>query len=399
MKGMKKDLDIVIYGATGFTGRLCFHYLMNNSDGIKLAIAGRDEKKLKEILEELGKDAEILVADGDDRKALDKVTSRSRVIISTAGPFHKYSSKLVASCVENYSHYVDITGENFWVKQLIDEHHHKASERGVRIIPSCGYDSLPSDLGTFFSVKEMNKPIKIVQSFHTGKGGISGGTSETMFSMGDLNLSKEMGDPFLLNPSNSVTDKQREVSTDRVRIRRNKIINAWSGPFIMAFANTRVVRRSAALFSQKQESYGLNFVYEENGFFKSLLAASLVTIGTVFAGLILYTPLRKLFRPLFPRPGEGPDETTMKEGFFECLFLVETEDGDKGLFRVHGKGDPGYRVTSKLVCESALTLSQNEESLPGGKNFGGVLTPATALGEPLIKRLRSAGIMFENVGL
>ena len=141
---MQKDFDIVIYGATGFTGRLCFEYLLNHSDGIKIAIAGRNEEKLKTLQGE-GNHSEILVADGDDKEALDRITSRSRVIISTAGPFHRYSSKLVASCVENQCHYVDITGENFWVRELIDKHHLKASERGIRIIPSCGYDSLPSD--------------------------------------------------------------------------------------------------------------------------------------------------------------------------------------------------------------------------------------------------------------
>lgn len=395
---MQKDLDIVIYGATGFTGRLCFEYLLNHSDGIKIAIAGRNEEKLKTLQEE-GNHSEILVADGDDKEALDRITSRSRVIISTAGPFHRYSSKLVASCVENQCHYVDITGENFWVRELIDKHHLKASERGIRIIPSCGYDSLPSDLGTYFAVKEIGKPVKRVQSFHTGKGGISGGTSETMFSMGDLKLGKEMTDPFLLNPKDSVTNIQREQSTDKISIKKNVDINAWSGPFIMAFANTRVVRRSAALFSQKQESYGVNFVYQENGFFKSFISAFLVSTGTIFAGLILYTPLRKLFRPLLPKPGEGPSQSVMDNGFFECLFLVETEDGDKGLFRVYGRGDPGYRVTSKLVCESALTLSKDEESLPGGEGYGGVLTPSTGLGEPLIKRLLSSGISFENLEL
>ncbi|MEC7910601.1 MAG: saccharopine dehydrogenase, partial [Pseudomonadota bacterium] len=161
----------------------------------------------------------------------------------------------------------------------------------------------------------------------------------------------------------------------------------------------RVVRRSAALFSQKQESYGVNFVYQENGFFKSFISAFLVSTGTIFAGLILYTPLRKLFRPLLPKPGEGPSQSVMDNGFFECLFLVETEDGDKGLFRMYGRGDPGYRVTSKLVCESALTLSKDEESLPGGEGYGGVLTPSTGLGEPLIKRLLSSGISFENLEL
>ena len=396
---MDKDLDIVIYGATGFTGKLCLKYLLENNKDTNIAIAGRNEEKLRKISENERSGIEILVAEGSDRKALDKITSRTKVILSTAGPFHRYSSELVASCIDNFTHYVDITGENFWVKQLIDKHHASAAEKGIRIIPSCGYDSLPSDLGTFFAVKHMKKPINRVESFHTGKGGISGGTSETMFSMGDLNLGKEMMDPFLLNPSDSVTNKQRDWSSDRVKIKKNKYINAWTGPFIMAFVNTRVVRRSAALFSERQESYGLHFVYQENAFFQSAVSAYLVTFASLLSGLILYTPLRKLFRPLFPKPGEGPDELTMENGFFDCMFLVKAEDGEKRLYRMHGKGDPGYRVTSKLVCESALTLIHTADSLPGGKEYGGILTPSTGLGEALISRLKTAGIKFENLEL
>ena len=393
---MDKDLDIVIYGATGFTGKLCVKYLTENAKDLRWAIAGRNLTKLSQVAIRFSPQTETLVADGDDEKALDAITGRAKVIISTAGPFHRYSSKLVDSCVKNSTHYVDITGETFWIKEIIDKLHSEAVSKGVRIIPSCGYDSLPSDLGVFFSSKQLGKPIKRIESYHTGQGGASGGTIETGFSMGDLNLGKEMQDPFLLNPEESVTPEQRSLSSDRVKIRKNKIINAWTGRFIMATMNTRVVRRSAALLEARQEAYGVDFTYQEYAFYKKYINAFLVSFATLLSMIIIGTPIRKLVRRFLPKPGEGPSEETMKNGFFDCLYIVEAEDGSLSVFRMHGKGDPGYRVTSKFVCESALTLIHDEENLPGGKGYGGLLTPASGLGQPLIDRLSKSGIFFEG---
>ncbi|MDP6916461.1 MAG: saccharopine dehydrogenase NADP-binding domain-containing protein [SAR86 cluster bacterium] len=393
---MSKDLDIVVYGATGFTGKLCVKYLTEKAKDLNWAIAGRDKTKLSQVAIRYYPKIERLVADGDDEEALDLITKRTKVIISTAGPFHRYGSKLVASCIKNSTHYVDITGETFWIKEMIDKHHSEAVTNGVRIIPSCGYDSLPSDLGVFFAAKTLQKPIKRIESFHTGQGGASGGTIETGFSMGDLNLGKQMQDPFLLNPEDSVTPEQRSLSSDKVKIKKNNLINAWTGRFIMATMNTRVVRRSAALLEARQETYGVDFTYQEHAFYQKYLNAFLVSFGTIFSMIIIATPLRKFVRRFLPKPGEGPSEETMRKGFFDCLYTVEAEDGSISIFRMHGKGDPGYRVTSKFVCESALTLIHCEDDLPGGKDYGGLLTPASGLGQPLIERLSKAGIFFEG---
>ena len=393
---MSKDLDIVIYGATGFTGKLCVKYLTEKAKDLNWAIAGRDKTKLSQVAIRYYPKIERLVADGDDEEALDLITKRTKVIISTAGPFHRYGSKLVASCIKNSTHYVDITGETFWIKEMIDKHHSEAVTNGVRIIPSCGYDSLPSDLGVFFAAKTLQKPIKRIESFHTGQGGASGGTIETGFSMGDLNLGKQMQDPFLLNPEDSVTPEQRSMSSDKVKIKKNNLIDAWTGRFIMATMNTRVVRRSAALLEARQETYGVDFTYQEHAFYQKYLNAFLVSFGTIFSMIIIATPLRKFVRRFLPKPGEGPSEETMRKGFFDCLYTVEAEDGSISIFRMHGKGDPGYRVTSKFVCESALTLIHCEDDLPGGKDYGGLLTPASGLGQPLIERLSKAGIFFEG---
>ena len=391
---MQKDIDIIIYGATGFTGKLCVKYFQSLNTTVNWAMAGRNLIKLEKVAKENQTNVEILIADSDDEKALDNLTSRARVILSTTGPFHRYGSKLVASCIKNHTHYVDITGENFWVKGLIEKHHKEASAKGIRIIPSCGFDSIPSDLGTFFAAKALSQPIKRIESFHSYQGGASGGTLETMFSMGELDLGDDLTDPFLLNPDDSYSNKQKQLSSDRVGIAKKPEINAWSGPFIMATANTRVVRRTEALLALRQESYGADFTYQEHAFHKSWFSAVKSLVLTGLSVLVLLSPLKRLVKPFLPKPGEGPSESVQENGWFDCKYIVETEEGTKKVFNMSGKGDPGYKVTSKLVSECALCLIEDLERLPGGPEYGGVLTSAAGLGSPLITRLKKAGISF-----
>ena len=393
---MPKDIDIIIYGATGFTGQLCVKYFQSLNTGVKWAIAGRDQEKLQKVALDNSVDVEILIADSDDDAALDILTSRATVILSTTGPFHRYGSKLVASCVKNSTNYVDITGENFWVKGLIAKHHEEASEKGIRIIPSCGYDSIPSDLGVFYSAKALNKPIKRIESFHSWEGGASGGTLETMFSMGDLDLGDDLLDPYLLNPKDSYTQEQKEQSSDRVGIAKKNEINAWSGPFIMATANTRVVRRTEALLGLRQESYGSNFTYQEHALHKTWFSAFKSIIVTGISVLVLMSPLKRAVKPFLPKPGEGPSEAVQENGWFDCKYIVETEDGEKSVFNMNAKGDPGYKVTAKLISECALCLIEDADDLPGGSEYGGVLTSASGLGNPLISRLTKVGVNFKG---
>jgi len=393
---MEKDIDIIIYGATGFTGKLCVRYFQSLDTTVTWAIAGRNLTKLQKVAEDNQAKVEILVADSDDEVALDTLTSRAKVILSTAGPFHRYGSKLVASCVKNSSHYVDITGENFWVKDLIETHHEEAARKGIRIIPSCGFDSIPSDLGTFFAAKSLGKPIRRIESFHSYQGGASGGTLETMFSMGELDLGDDLTNPFLLNPEDSYSYEQKKLSGDRVGISKKPEIKAWSGPFIMATANTRVVRRSEALLALRQESYGSNFTYQEHAYHKSWFSAVSSLVLTGLSVLVLLSPLKRLAKPFLPKPGEGPSETVQENGWFDCKFIVESEDGTKSVFNMSGKGDPGYKVTSKLVSECALCLTEDANSLPGGSEYGGVLTSASGLGQSLITRLKKVGITFKG---
>jgi len=387
---MTRKYQIILYGATGFTGKLCAEYLKTNYPDLVWAIAGRNEQKLKELKNELGLECDIFIASAEDKAHLDYITTQTDVVLSTAGPFARYSNSLVKSCVDNKTHYTDITGENHWVKDLIDEHHKKASEEGTRIIPSCGYDSIPSDMGVFYSVKQMGKPIRKVTVYHSGKGGVSGGTTETMFTIGPL--PKEKRDPFLLNPENSVSEKQRKLSKDGFEIKKIENTDSYSGMGLMSFANTRVVRRSSALYDADQKSYGSDFIFRELGSYPSKRSARLASFGLIFAFLVISTPLRHIVRRFLPKPGEGPDKVTRENGWFRGLFKVEAEDGEIKYFQIYGDGDPGYKATAQMVCESAITLATCDNL-----NSGGVLTSAYGLGNALLERLSKSGIKFEEV--
>ena len=387
---MDREYQIILYGATGFTGRLCAEYLKDNYPEIEWAIAGRNQQKLEDLKSSLNLNCEIFIADGKDRASIDHFVSKAKVVLSTAGPFARYSNLIVKSCVENKTHYTDITGENHWVKDLIDEHHNKASEEGTRIIPSCGYDSIPSDMGVFYCVQQMGKPVKKVTVYHSGQGGVSGGTTETMFTIGPL--PKEKRDSFLLNPENSVSEKQRKLSKDGFEIQKIENTDSYSGMGLMSFANTRVVRRSSALYDADQKNYGSDFIFRELGSYPSKRAARLASFGLILAFLVISTPLRHIVRRFLPKPGEGPDKSTRENGWFRGLFKVEAEDGEVKYFQIYGDGDPGYKATAQMVCESAITLATCDNL-----NSGGVLTSAYGLGNALLERLSKSGIKFEEV--
>ena len=392
---MNREFDIIIFGASGFTGQIAVKYLDKNYPTLNWAISGRNKEKLMKISNDTNKKPEIFIADSKNQDSLAEIAKKTNVIASLAGPFNKYSNNLVHECLNHGTHYVDITGENLWVRDLIDKYHSKAVEKGVFIIPSCGYDSIPSDMGAYFCHKMLNRPISCIDGYHTGNGGISGGTTETGFTMSDYKTNHKIGNPFLLNPGDKLTEIQKNNSKDKFSIRKINKINKWSAPFVMAIANTRVVRRSASLLEKRQQSYGSNFVYNEYMMTKKLSSAILITLGLAVLSFIMFTPLRKIFRPLFPTPGTGPSEKVQNEGWFESIFVVEDEDNNKFKFRVFGKGDPGYKSTARFICESALSIALDKEKI-SKKISGGVLTTASGLGDVLIKRLKESGVLFEG---
>ena len=396
---MNRKYKIVIFGATGFTGELCAKFMSEKYSDIPIAIAGRSLEKLEKIKNKHGLPFPIIVADAFDVNALEKMCKDTEVVLSTAGPYHKYGSDLLGACVKNGCHYVDITGESFWIKDMIEKHHKEASNKGVRIINACGFDSAPSDLGVFYAVNQVAGSVKSVQCFQAWKGEASGGTMETMFSSMDAKLAKGGLGKFSLNPKNSISENQKKKTSDKITVQKIPHLGGWTGPFVMALPNTRVVRRSAALSRFTGKYYGDDFVYSEGAYYSKKGAARKVTFMTLALGLIIVSPLRKLLRGLFRKPGEGPSQEAMDSGFFKSRFLIETKDGFRA-FSMSSSGDPGYKMTSRMACESALCLAvENPASLPGGEGFGGLLTPSVGLGNVLINRLKNIGVSFKEISL
>ncbi len=396
---MNRKYKIVIFGATGFTGELCAKFMSEKYSDIPIAIAGRSLEKLEKIKNKHGLPFPVIVADAFDVNALEKMCKDTEVVLSTAGPYHKYGSDLLGSCVKNGCHYIDITGESFWIKDMIEKHHKEASNKGVRIINACGFDSAPSDLGVFYAVNQVAGSVKSVQCFQAWKGEASGGTMETMFSSMDAKLAKGGLGKFSLNPKNSVSETQKKKTSDKIKVQKIPYLGGWTGPFVMALPNTRVVRRSAALSKFTGKYYGDDFIYSEGAYYSKKGAARKVTFMTLALGLIIVSPLRKLLRGFFRKPGEGPSQEAMDSGFFKSRFLIETQDGFRA-FSMSSSGDPGYKMTSRMACESALCLAiENPASLPGGEGFGGLLTPSVGLGNVLINRLKNIGVSFKETPL
>lgn len=403
----KRDYDVVLYGASGFTGKQTVQYFAEQvpPGELRWAIAGRNREKLEAVKTQLGgaaKDVDVLVADSREQTAIDAIVSRTRVLLSTAGPFAIYGSAIVDACVRLKTHYVDITGETPWVRDLIDRYHQQAAADGTRIIPFCGFDSVPSDLGTYLVVRhiqsELGVPCRGVKAFFQMNGGVNGGTLASALNLYETGQAERARDPFLLNPPGEHAKEEVARNHDPTLPQYDQDIAAWVGPFIMSSINTRVVRRSCALFAQWQAPYGTDFSYQEYMKFDGplgLAQAAGLTTGMALFEVALQSPIRHLLKPILPQPGVGPSERTMNEGWFRCELLGWASDGRKVRGLVRGQGDPGNRATVKFLCESALSLAVNADELPGGPLRGGILTPATGLGEVLAKRLRNAGVSIE----
>jgi len=402
----ERDYDVVLYGASGFTGKQTAEYFARHApQEVRWAVAGRNREKLDAAKNEVGgaaKDAHLLVADGRDQAAVDAIVSRTRVLLTTAGPFAMYGNAIVDACVRLRTHYVDITGETVWVKELIDRYHAQAAADGTRIIPFCGFDSVPSDLGTYLVVRHIQRDLGVacreVKAYFQMAGGVNGGTLATAFNLYETGKAAEARDPFLLDPPRDHSQQERRQSQDPSLPHFDKEIGAWAAPFIMGPINTRVVRRSRALFDQWQAPYGPEFTYQEYLKFSGPLGwmpAAGLTAGAAVFEAALQSPLRPLMKSWLPQPGSGPSERTMNEGWFRCELVGAAADGRKVRGLIRDQGDPGNRATVKFLCESALSLAVSEDELPGGSERGGILTPATGLGEVLAERLRKAGMVIE----
>jgi short subunit dehydrogenase-like uncharacterized protein len=330
---------------------------------------------------------------------MDALARDAAVVLSTAGPFALYGSELVAACVRHGTHYVDITGETPWVKGLIDRHHDEARRKGARIIPMCGFDSIPSDLSAYLAQQAMQaqfgEPCSSVKVAFSLRGGFNGGTLASLFNMLASGQDEAMADLFLLNPANTRPAKT-SAHADPQGPRHDADFSAWLGPFFMAPINTRVVRRSAALLD-----YHKDFAYQEylrlGAGPGAAVAATLLSAGSASSQVALrFAPFRKLAEKLSPPPGAGPSESSMDGGSFRARWVGHSAGGNTVRGEIADQGDPGNRATTKMLCEAALALALQLDELPGGRGFGGLLTPASGLGDALVQRLRVAGMTFKT---
>ncbi len=398
------DLDLVVVGATGFTGRQAAAYLAAHAPPeLRWALVGRNEARLLAVRDGLGPaqaGRECLVVDTQDEAAVEALVARTRVVLTTVGPYAQYGEPLLAACARQGRHYVDITGETPWVARMIERHHATALESGARIVPFCGFDSVPSDLGAWMLAEHQRQrggaALAEVLALFRARGGFNGGTLASALGMMERGDGRTVARPDLLNAPGPIGTYPRD-QRGAVYVAE---ASTWSAPFFMEAVNTRVVRRTASLLAGGPEDPGPAFRYREAmrtgpGLSGNLLAQTLTLSLGAFAVLMSGAWGRGLVRRLAPAPGEGPDEQTMDRGFFRVDLLARTVDGGSLRGRIEGQGDPGNRCTVRMLCEAALCLCLDEAALPPR---AGILTPATALAGPYLARLRAAGMRFEVSG-
>lgn len=398
-------VDIALYGATGFVGGLIARHLAEHAPpGVRIALAGRSEARLaatRAALPASARDWPLIVADAADPAATDRLAAGARVVLSTVGPYAKYGLGLVGSCARAGTHYADLTGEVLFVREAIDRFHDTARDSGARIVHSCGYDSVPSDLGVFLAHRAAQADgaggLTEVRTVATMRGGVSGGTVDSLRGQldtvrADRDARRLAARPHSLSPDPSAepTPSQPGDAGPPARLPDG----TWTAPFVMASYNTRIVRRSNALLGH---AYGRGLRYGElQGCGRGVSGA--VTAGVVTGGLgalvgaFMVPPIRPLLDRVLPAPGTGPSERTRERGWFRMDVRAETESGRRYRVRVSGPGDPGYAATAVMFAEAGLALALGGPALP---DRAGCLTPATALGDVLVDRLRAAGHTYE----
>lgn len=408
--GVTRPYDLVLFGATGFTGALVAEYLAGRAPpSLRWALAGRSREKLEAVRQSLGMaqprlaELPLLVADSHDRASLDRVAQDAHVVCTTVGPYALHGAELVAACVDAGTHYCDLTGEVQFIRRMIDAHHERAQQTGARVVHCAGFDSIPSDLGCLLlqehAIEAFGAPCSVVRfSLTKNRGGVSGGTVASMLNLldearRDRSVLRTVGHPYALNPPG---ERSGPDGADQRGLGWDADAGTITAPFVMAAINTRVVRRSNALFGYR---YGRDFSYSEVTSLpaspKGALTAAGLTLG--LGGLLLAAnvpPLRRALEKRLPKPGEGPSRRARERGFFE-VELRGTGKRPKGEpFEVRavvaGTQDPGYGETAKMLGESALCLASDALT-----SAGGVLTPAVALGMTLVGRLRTAGMTFD----
>lgn len=401
--------DLVVYGASGFVGRLICRYLAQdpvNTEPPRWAIAGRNSAKLLAIASEYPElKRPFIIADAEDPASLARLCEQSKVVISTVGPYNRYGEALVAQCARSGTDYVDLCGEPVWLKEMIDRYQAQAKASGARICPSCGFDSVPSDLGVWW-LQEQSQAIysnycnRIKMRVMSMRGGISGGTLASItdsiaHAAADPQVRRATMDPYVMAQPCPDTRPRQTVHRGA---HQDDEFEGWMAPFIMEGINSRVVHRSHSLIDF---AYGNDFRYDEamrsDTGLKGWAIAQAISKGLTAATIMSSIgPTRRfLHRLLLPKPGQGPSEEAMRQGFFN-IELWGSVDPHKSLkVRVSAYEDPGYASTAKMITQAALCLAfdRSQDQVPGG-----FWTTATALGAPYVERLKTyAGFRFERI--
>ncbi|KQX66001.1 trans-acting enoyl reductase family protein [Angustibacter sp. Root456] len=396
-----RELDVVVYGATGFVGRLVAQHLADHApDGLRIALGGRSLERLEGVRRGLGERASgwpLLVADSADRAALDGLAARTRVVATTVGPYARYGLPLAEACAAAGTHYADLTGEVLFVRDCIDACDEAARATGARIVNACGYDSIPSDLAVLQLhervVADGAGELAHCTLVATAKGGFSGGTIDSARAQVDAvqrdpRRRRVLVDPYALSPDRAAEPDLGD-ERDTFDVFRNDTLGGWLGPFVMASFNTRIVRRSNAL---QHWAYGRGFRYRElSAYGRGTAARATATAVTIGLGLGLKALASKRLRPLvdrlLPAPGEGPSDDQRAAGRFRMRVHATTTTGARYVSTVAAQGDPGYAATAVMLGEAAVALAVGE----GLPSASGVLTPATGIGMALADRLRERG--------
>lgn len=384
-----KEFDIVVYGSTGFTGRLVAEYLdqrYGNGNEIRWAMAGRSQDKLDQVRAEMGlpDSTSTVVADSNDEASMQAMVDRTRAIITTVGPYQKYGALLVGLCANSGTDYVDLCGESVWMRHMIDAHEEAAKASGARIVFSCGFDSIPTDLGIFklqqHAIEQTGEPcVSVNGRVRSISGTFSGGTAESIkesikAAKSDPEVFKLATNHYSLVPGFSGVE---QPNGDQVKY--SEELNSWEAPFVMAAINTRNVHRSNALLGHM---YGENFTYDEMMLTgpgeKGEATAKYIASDNSIAG------------PDAPKPGEGPSKEERENGSYDIMYVGKTASGARMVLGVKGDRDPGYGSTCKMIAESAICLVKDATDTPGG-----IWTTAPAMGNKLIARLEAnAGLSF-----
>jgi short subunit dehydrogenase-like uncharacterized protein len=383
--------DIIVYGATGFTGQLVAEYLVSHYAGntdLKWAMAGRNLDKLASVRDAIGAPADtaLITADAGDPVSLKAMIDQTRSVLTTVGPYQLYGSELVAACAASGTDYFDLCGEPVWMRQMIDKHETTAKASGARIVFSCGFDSVPFELGTFFVQEEAKRAFgapaaRVKGRVRAMRGTLSGGTAASAKATfdavaKDLSLVAILNDPFALTPGFGGAKQPRGNKPAY-----EEDLQSWTAPFMMALINTRNVHRSNMLMGFP---YGKEFVYDE------MVLTGPGEKGEVNARKVMAANTEKT-GPSAPKPGEGPSKEERENGLYDLLYVAVAPDGRQVRASVKGDRDPGYGSTSKMISECAVCLLRDAPEVASG-----FWTPGAAMRQKLIKRLVDhAGLTFQ----